>query len=152
MTADQVLELMIPDRLETPNRNRGAHWSRRHTEAKLWEWRVLVAMRRAGVSDNGWIVIEGTDPVQNRAGKWFTRDRRRKERRAVEIIRHIRTHREQIRDDDNLAYTVKPVLDALTRIGLIVDDSRKWIDLAPVLQCVSPDRAMTVIRIRRLEP
>jgi hypothetical protein len=53
-----------------------------------------------------------------------------------------------IRDDDNLRFAVKPLLDALKRQGYIKNDSRKWLEHPTPTQSVSPDgKDWTIVTI-----
>ncbi len=61
------------------------------------------------------------------------------ERRRVTVVREVPHVREFILDDDNLEYSLKPLLDGIKQAGLIRDDRRKWIDRPPVDQRVSAD-------------
>lgn len=125
----EPLELRIPRRLESPNQSRGAHWRVRHRIAQEWEQEIAIEAVRRG------------------AGLWITRQPPAGKMR-VEVERHLPSLRNAIRDDDNLRFAVKPLLDALKRQYLIRGDSRKWLDHPTPTQHVSPDgKDYTVIRI-----
>ena len=66
----------------------------------------------------------------------------------VTVERHVPSARNFIRDDDNLRFAVKPLLDALKRDGYIKNDSRKWIEHDTPTQHVSADgKAWTIVRL-----
>lgn len=65
-----------------------------------------------------------------------------RKRKAVVVLHHSRLY-----DKDNAYASVKPVVDALTRWGLIVDDSKEWLDLeVQQAKCLHKQRH-TVIEI-----
>lgn len=135
-----ALELMIPRGLCSPNRDRGAHWSRRHRETRIWEQHIVAAALASPATRTAYErlrLIEGERLVRTARG-WRVRIERRPARRRVEVTRLIHSRRERIRDADNLAFAVKPLNDALRRLGLIYDDSRRWLE-QPL-----PDEAITV--------
>src|SRR3990167_6020050 len=106
MTAPLVLR--IPRRLDSPNASRGAHWRVRHHIRTDWE------------HDIAWLAAAET-------GLWISRMPPTVKMR-VTIERHVPSRRNFIKDDDNLAFSVKHVLDSLKRQHLIRDDSRAWLD------------------------
>jgi Holliday junction resolvase RusA-like endonuclease len=120
------LELRIPRRLESPNQSRGGHWRVRHRITRAWEEEIALAAKLAG----SW-------PPDGHTS-----------RRRVTIERHVPSRRNFVRDADNLRFSVKPVLDSLTRLGFIRNDSRVWLDHPEPTQHVSADGSdYTVIRI-----
>ncbi len=46
-------------------------------------------------------------------------------KRFVKIVLHVK----QFQDPDNLVGSVKPLLDAMRDLGLLIDDNRKWLKL-----------------------
>lgn len=60
-------------------------------------------------------------------------------RMRVTVERIVPSGRNFIRDDDNLRFSVKPLLDALKRQGYIRNDSRKWLDHPTPTQSISED-------------
>lgn len=46
-------------------------------------------------------------------------------------VRYVRTYARGPLDPDNLAASAKPILDALVRLGVLVDDSPAYLDLVP---------------------
>jgi hypothetical protein len=120
----------LPKKLESPNRTIWAHWSRLRRERQQWEQLLTIAWRAVRPADwyigSPWVL----DP---------TRVLTPKRPVAVAIVRAVGSGREYIRDDDNLAFSPKPLYDALKRVGLIYDDRRTWLRTAPVTQQVSRD-------------
>jgi hypothetical protein len=56
-----------------------------------------------------------------------------------------------LKDDDNLAFCGKSLLDAMKRVGMLTDDKREYLDLPRPTQAVSADGTYTtVIEIQRL--
>lgn len=129
------MTLSIPRRLESPNQSRGAHWRVRHRITQEWEraiWDIEVS-RPDLIADLAIALRRGPKD-------WM--------RMRVEIERHVPSKRNFIRDDDNLAFAKKPLLDALKRRGWIKDDSRKWCESPLPTQHVSVDgQDRTVIQI-----
>jgi hypothetical protein len=69
-------------------------------------------------------------------------------KQRVVVERQVASARNFIRDDDNLRFSVKPLLDALKRQGYIRNDSRKWLEHPTPTQSVSPDgKAWTLVTI-----
>ena len=124
-----MLELRVPRRLESPNASRGAHWRVRHRITKEWEDLLGWARVTAKVAPAMCIATE---------------------KMRVSVERHVPSGRNFIRDDDNLRFSVKPVLDALKRLGYIKGDSRVWLELPLPTQHVSADgKDWTIVRIDR---
>jgi hypothetical protein len=142
------LELTIPRELESPNRDRGHHWSKKNRATKAWE--ELIAILGGGTIAP-FRLVEEERPVKTSRG-FELKIRRRKERRRVTITRYVGHTRRLLKDADNLRYTSKPVLDALKRLALVYDDAREWTEHPEPEQKVSADGTdYTVIRIERLE-
>jgi hypothetical protein len=135
-----TLILELPKKLESPNKVIWGHWrklgrERKDLEAMLWaavcRWRGVLS--RAAVRTDGQL------------GVCLAKMR-------VTITREVGSAREFIRDDDNLAFSAKPLYDALKRVGLIHDDQRTWLEVAPIEQRVSPDgRPRITIRLERAQ-
>lgn len=145
-----VLELVIPRRLESPNRLRGFHWSRRHRETRQWEYELLAAAQSRDAL-RPWSLIT-FELRKDERDLFQPHEIRRQERRRVEVEIELRSRAQLIKDDDNLRFCVKPVNDALTRLGLIYDDSRDWLDQPMPVQRLSADKQpRTIIRIHRVD-
>lgn len=144
----EVLEIVLPLKLESPNRLRGYHWRQRHRETKVFQAAVSVIGR---YDIKTWSVVTGVEWRIDARGLRQPFELRRKERRRVTIIRQVTTRRQFIRDDENLHFAVKPLNDALKRLGLLYDDSRTWLEQPPVEQQLSADgHPHTIVRIERI--
>jgi hypothetical protein len=143
---DTVLEIVVPRRLQSANTYLRQHWTRRHHETQAWEVAIAAAI---GPARAAWNLILATQLRRTRAGRaWTTHYTKRHERRRVTIVRRVPRVADLITDADNLDFAVKPLMDALTRLGLIVDDSAAWVDRATLTQQVT-GWSETVIRIER---
>lgn len=142
-TGEDRVEWWIAKRLDSPNEHRGGHWRTRHRETKAWE-RMLASALGAPIAVQGWSLIVG----EHRTPTGKRRPTYRQERRRLEIEIHVPSRRNFIRDDDNLAFSRKPITDALKRLGLLCDDSRAWLDAPLPAQRVSDDgKCWTVVRL-----
>jgi hypothetical protein len=120
------LVLRIPRQLHSPNFWNGMHWRAKHRLTKGWE-------------NDLWIV----SMLPESGGKPATT------RQRLQVTREVPSTRHFIRDTDNLYGACKPLSDALKRLGLIVDDSVAWLELAKPEQCVSADGGFwTVIELQ----
>ena len=143
------LEFRIPRRLESPNTWNGRHWRVKHRISQEWEKgiadayldRLAAGGRRIGF----WEALGAHMGPKKWEGIIVGKMR-------VEVERHVPSSRNFIRDDDNLRFAVKPLLDALKRQGYIKNDSRKWLEHPTPTQHVSEDgKDYTVIRIEPCE-
>lgn len=132
------LTLRIPRELVSPNRWNGRHWRVKHRISQEWEKAIGdavidVFLRKAPIGRLGLVNAIGA-----MAGPktWIGYEAGRM---RVAITRETPSGRNFIRDDDNLRFSVKPLVDALKRQGYIRNDSRKWIDLPTPEQRVSSD-------------
>lgn len=115
---------VFADKLETPNRFR-AHWSLQGASRKKWEARMRRAVLQAlHVASWEFLVSLGRLP-------------RCQEPMRMTVVRLVKSSREFVRDDDNLAYSRKHLQDCLKPLGLVKDDRREWLK-ASVVQDVSP--------------
>lgn len=146
----EVLDLVITRRLESPNKMRGFHWRKRHRDTMYWEALIRVAAANPQLLQS-WNLILETQTRKGRTGRYYIQEHRKKERRRVTVTRYVKSKRAFIRDEENLHFCVKPLNDALKRLGLIFDDSRNWIEQPMPEQRVAPDGIeRTVVRIERL--
>lgn len=137
------LVLHVPRELKSPNCWQGRHWRFKHRESQDWEKQIWVVLAQRTGAKNYVEVLACMNAIQPR--------RVCQEKRRVIVTRFVPCKRNFIRDDDNLRFAVKPLLDALKRLGLIYNDSRRWIDLPVPTQDVSPDgRWRTVIEITKV--
>lgn len=121
--------LRVPRELVSPNKWNGKHWRTKHRLTQAWE------------QDIAWLArAQRLEPPATPG------------RCRVAVTRETPNGHHWIRDDDNLRFCVKPLLDALKRSGYIKNDSRKWLDLPTPEQKVSADgQHWTVIEITRVE-
>lgn len=144
-----VLELVMPRRLASPNLNLWKHWSAKLKETNAW----LSAVHVACIQVPRWQqwLLTYIEMQKDERGFFRPVEIRRQERRRVTVVRQVKYRGHFIRDDDNLRFATKPLNDALTRIGLLYDDSRDWLEQAMPMQEVSRDRQVrTVVRIERV--
>jgi hypothetical protein len=122
-TTGAALTLLVQRQLKSPNAWNGRHWRYKHRESQEWEMHVFAQIA-----------------IQRGAGAALKASERRPwERRKVSVTRLVPSLRNFIRDDDNLRFSTKPLNDALKRLGLIHDDSRKWLEQTLPTQEVSTD-------------
>ena len=143
----QMLEVRIPRRLESPNTWNGRHWRYKHRISQEWESAIGGAFyEQIAGAPRDFVTALGC-MVGPRKWEGIIVGRQR-----VEVERHVPSVRNFIRDDDNLRFAVKPLLDALKRQGYIKNDSRKWLDHPTPTQHVSANgKDYTVIRISPVE-
>jgi hypothetical protein len=147
---DDVLELIIPRKLSSPNMVRGYHW--RAWRRETVEWQMLIRGASTPAALNAWSVITGMERKLDKRGLFKFKEIRRKERRRVTVIREVPNARHFIRDDDNLRFATKPLNDALKRLGLVYDDSRHWMIQPDVEQRISDDgEQRTIVCIARIQ-
>lgn len=123
------LELTVERELKSPNRWQGRHWRYKHRESQEWEQAVWTSIAVLGGARS----LRDCLLAQN-ADKRVCQGRRK-----VSVVRQVPSLRNFIKDDDNLRFAVKPLNDALKRLGLIHDDSRKWLEQTLPTQAVSSD-------------
>lgn len=144
------LTLRVNRELVSPNRWNGRHWRVKHRISQDWEYAIGAALldlvRTTGVHVSFDMVLAGLS-----GPKWAIGQVQSKPMR-VSITREVPSGRNFIRDDDNLRFCVKPLLDALKRQGYIKNDSRKWIELPRPEQRISTDgQYWTEIRLEPVE-
>lgn len=141
LVLSEPLTLEISRRLESPNKWQGRHWRVKHRISQEWE-RAIGSAVAGKIGARGLFEVVGafTGPK-----KWIDYEA---PRMRVTVERHVPSARNFIRDDDNLRFAVKPLLDALKRQGYIKNDSRKWLEHPTPTQHVSADgRDYTIVRI-----
>lgn len=111
---DGCIGLLIPRKLKSPNETLWKHWRLKLRETRGWEADLQLAI----------------GAFQRVA---------RAERRKVAVTRLVPSRGAFIRDEDNLRFAVKPLNDALKRLGLIWDDSQGWLEQPLPVQSVSGD-------------
>jgi hypothetical protein len=129
------LTLRIPRELVSPNQWNGRHWRVKHRISQDWEHALGTALldefsrgKYPGLMNALGVYVGPKKWIGYEAGKV-----------RVSITREVPSGRNFIRDDDNLRFCVKPLLDALKRQGYIKNDSRKWIELPTPEQRISAD-------------
>ena len=127
------MTLTIPRRLESPNVFQGRHWRVKHRISQEWEDEIRGAILTRRTLRSFYAALSFKPKAKMR----------------VTVERHVPSMRNFIRDDDNLRFAVKPLLDALKRQGYIKNDSRKWLEHPTPTQHVSADgKDYTVITIQ----
>lgn len=155
------LVLKMPRRLESPNSWQGRHWRVKHRLSQEWEKaiggamvdHILTKARRAGnhnpKPDFPLALLCMMGP---RGAAKVTKNVLTPRRYRVLVERAVPSTRNFIRDDDNLRFAVKPLLDALKRQGYIYNDSRKWLDHPTPTQRVSEDgKDYTIVTIEPIQ-
>jgi hypothetical protein len=122
----------IPRPLKSPNR---LIWRNRWAlarERQAWERELETAIASFATVNAalGWTAAERQAYGQLRAAQ---------ERRAVRIWRLVPSPRNFFQDLDNLDFCTKSIADAMTRVGLIRNDNRTWLERARTQEVVSPD-------------
>jgi hypothetical protein len=135
------VEFRVQRRLRSPNEYLGRHWREKSRERKAWQGFLLSALVGSIGAAHAQRLLLPSSGFPGSCGGC-------QDRRCVTVIRFAPTRRGFIRDDDNLRFAVKPLLDALSNLGLIRDDHRKWLELPSPTQEVSTDGTFwTWIRI-----
>lgn len=132
------LVLRIPRELRSPNKWLWGHWRIKQRERQAWETDIAASLLTEKGKRNVFALLEAMNAVP---------DARRacSVKRRVTVTRIVPSTRRFIRDEDNLRFSVKPVNDALKRLGLIKDDNAKWLEQPMPVQVVGP--VETVIEI-----
>lgn len=133
VTREGRIEFRIQRALRSPNEYLGMHWREKHRERKAWEAHLTNAIVASEGIPAARALLGPGAALSHCVGQCSVR-------RRIEVIRLAPSKRNFVRDDDNLRFAVKPLLDALKRVGLIKDDRRQWIDLPLPTQEVSTDR------------
>jgi Holliday junction resolvase RusA-like endonuclease len=145
------MTLRIPRELVSPNQWNGRHWRVKHRISQEWEVEIGWAVVALQARQHGGAAASTTAGLmqwaQGRAIPMPVPARVR-----VSVTREVPSGRNFIRDDDNLRFCVKPLLDALKRQGYIKNDSRKWIELPTPEQRISADgKYWTVIALQAVD-
>lgn len=131
--------------LRKPSEYFGMHWREKNRERKRWQGTLTNALVLSCS------VRVAQDLLTDRCGLPGAIGERPTSARRVTIERLVPSARNFIHDDDNLAFSCKPLLDALKQLGLIRDDKRTWCERIGPRQAVSDDGTYwTVITIERL--
>lgn len=138
-----MLRLRMPRELVSPNRWQGRHWRVKHRLSQEWEKAIGYAFYEqiAGAPRDFGTALGCAIGPRKWEGLVVGKMRLR-------VERHVPSARRFIRDDDNLRFSVKPLLDALKRQGYIRNDSRKWLEHDTPTQRVSDDgQCWTIIEL-----
>lgn len=114
------MKLIIPRVTPSLNEWQRAHWRTRKKINETWAWEVFIAYMQKERSEHGQAISK----------------------KEVTII----SCRKQLCDQDNFIGGLKPLIDALKKNNLIVDDSPDWIDLEAV-QEIDIKNPKTIIEI-----
>lgn len=125
------IEIRIQRKLRSPNEILGRHWREKSRERKQWQAHIVNALVLSCGHAAASALLK-PDALLGAKGGCVVR-------RRVDVIRYVPKKANFIRDDDNLAFAVKPLLDALKHAGLIRDDRRRWIELPLPTQEISND-------------
>lgn len=141
---DATLQLRLQYQLKSVNQWSGMHFASktgRHAESQRWQAAITNAITLSlGVASTQ-LLLSPACGIPNARGGCT-------EKRQVSVQRLVPHVRRFIRDDDNLVAAEKPLYDALKRLGLLKDDSVKWVERARPAQMVSADGTFwTVITI-----
>jgi len=115
--------LTIPRVPLSPNQLLGKHWSAKAKEKKEWGWELMAAL-----------------PT-----KW-EKALERKMRVTITI------HNARQYDRDNSWASVKPILDAMKGLGMIVDDRAEFCDLTVLQEKSTRKEKRTVIEVGPATP
>lgn len=126
---------VIAEKLQSPNKTQ-ASWMLQQSARKKWQRLLEPAIAKAeGAASFSWL-------------KQLDRAPRTSVKMALQIVRLVRSTREFIKDDDNLAFSRKQSTDAMKHLGLVKDDRREWLEALPIYQDVAPHgRALTVFML-----
>jgi hypothetical protein len=134
---DRAWILIVPKKLESPNKTVWRHWRVLSRERQLWEallWTTVARVERCASVFA--LHALGRAPACS-------------EPMALTVYRFVRSAREFIKDDDNLAFSIKHANDSMKRIRLVKDDNRTWLQVSLPIQDVSPiDTPVTVFVLR----
>jgi len=67
--------------------------------------------------------------------------------RRLTVIRKVPNRRYLIKDLDNRVAALKPLLDALTIVGVIIDDAETFLESLPPVQLICPDLKAPVVEV-----
>lgn len=130
--ATGTIGFLIPHKLEGTNAGMwGGHWGRKHQATDQWEVLMKIVLADFAKADTvtafrpHYIRALNLPPV---VGK-----------RVITVTRFTPSRRNFLKDDDNDAMAMKPLVDAIKRLGLIRQDSRTWTRLQPLTHDLSPD-------------
>lgn len=130
------ITLRVQRELVSPNKWQGRHWTIKHRLSQDWEKALGGGLCDLYVAAGERLNLVAAVTAMS-GPTWATGYEAG--RMNVSITREVPSGRNFIRDDDNLRFSVKPLLDTLKRLGYIRNDSRQWIELPTPEQRISPD-------------
>ncbi len=127
------IEFNIQRILRSPNTFLGMHWREKNRERKAWQVTFTNAIVDALGVPAAQALLGPDSGLHGAKGGCQAK-------RRLEVIRCAPSRRNFVRDDDNLTFALKPVLDALKHCGLLKDDRREWLERPTVTQDLSADK------------
>ncbi len=117
----------IPLGIQSENKIRTTHWSKRNPQKGLWKMFIRKGMRHQKMKDAT-------------KGQKF----------KITVL-HVRPAKNQIKDSDNMLGGFKSVQDCLSEEGFIWDDTMKLIGIPHHAQIVGPEMKTIITRELRGE-
>lgn len=93
------MTVYIPMKIKSLNKTNTMHWAARHREGKKWETAIWASLNGKILKASGRMLVT------------------------------ISSYRKKICDKDNIAGGAKMVVDALKRLGIIVDDTPAMVEV-----------------------
>ena len=118
--------------LPSPNAWLWKSWRVKQRERQAWEQQITVSVMQASPKIRALAQVFSHGCVR------------------IDVERQVARVQGLIRDDDNLAFAVKPLQDALKRAGLIHDDDRQWIDQATTQLVALDGQARTIVTLTQI--
>lgn len=134
-----AITFRIPHKLEGLNqRVLGGHWIQKHKLREQWETAIKICLSdflgRDSITEFHPCYIQalGFPPIE-KGRKVLTG------KRVIGVTRCAPKLQNFLKDDDNRAMALKPIVDALKNLGFLRADSASWTTLLPLQQRVSDD-------------
>jgi len=138
-------EIRIKRELPSANKTLWAHWRVKQRERAEWER----ALNAAAAAYAGVTTTAGLAWLKKQLSLFVPPGE--KVRRRVVVTRLVPSKRRFCRDDINLDFAHKHLVDAMKQIGMITEDSRKWLDCPRPTEAVSPDgEAWTIVELQTI--
>jgi hypothetical protein len=144
LVVDQGVGIFTAEReLKSPNQSYWAHWSAKSSDRRGWQTTLKNALvghlddqarSRAARLDLAQLVIGLLPPAHA-------------QRYRVEVTRIVPRYGHCITDEDNLTFSVKPLLDALVSLGVIYSDRAEFLERPLPEQRIERNRKATIVRI-----
>src|SRR5256885_4720208 len=147
--ADQYV-FHIQRELHTANALVGQHWTRKHRERVRWQTAFCNALVDAEGVAFAQARLLPTSGLFGATGQESNRTWGRQT--IVRITRLVPSMQHFIRDEDNLMFAAKQLVDALKRCGFVYDDDRRWCERPLPTQALSADGThWTMVEVTPLE-